>query len=72
MEIFWPVTSLPDALEPIARVLPLTYGVDGLREILIKGSDLGTTALQVDLGILAAMVVLLVVVATATIRREVA
>lgn len=70
--IFWPVSSLPDALEPVARVLPLTYAVDGLREILIKGSDLGTIALQVDLGVLATFVVLLVVVATATIRREVA
>lgn len=70
--IFWPVSSLPDALEPVAWVMPLTYAVDGLREILIKGSGLGTTALQVDLGVLAAVVVLLVVVATATIRREVA
>jgi ABC-2 type transport system permease protein len=70
--IFWPVTSLPDLLEPVARVLPLTYGVDGLREILIKGSGLGSANLQLDLGVLAAVVVLLVVVATATIRREVA
>jgi ABC-2 type transport system permease protein len=70
--IFWPVSSLPDALEPVARVLPLTYAVDGLRLILIKGADLGSAALQLDLGVLAAVVVLLVVVATATIRREVA
>ena len=70
--IFWPVSSLPDALEPIARVLPLTYAVDGLRAILVKGADLGTPALQFDLSVLAAVVVLLVVVATATIRREVA
>ena len=70
--IFWPVTSLPDVLEPVARVLPLTYGVDGLREILIKGSDLGSANLQLDLAVLGAVVVLLVGVATATIRREVA
>jgi ABC-2 type transport system permease protein len=70
--IFWPVTSLPDALEPVARVMPLTYAVEGLREVLIKGSDLGSATLQMDIGFLAAVVVLLVVVATATIRREVA
>jgi ABC-2 type transport system permease protein len=70
--IFWPVTSLPDALEPIARVLPITYAVEGLREVLIKGSDLGSATLQLDLAVLAAVVVVLVVVATATIRREVA
>ncbi len=70
--IFWPVSSLPDLLEPVARVLPLTYAVDGLREVLIKGSDLTSPALQLDLGVLAGVVVLLVAVATATIRREVA
>ncbi|HEX5147753.1 MAG TPA: ABC transporter permease [Candidatus Limnocylindrales bacterium] len=70
--IFWPVSSLPDVLEPVARILPLTYAVEGLREVLIKGSDLSSPALQLDLGVLAGVVVLLVVVATATIRREVA
>jgi ABC-2 type transport system permease protein len=70
--IFWPVSSLPDALEPIARVMPLTYAVEGLREVMIKGSGLGSPTLQLDLAVLAAVVVLLVVVATATIRREVA
>jgi ABC-2 type transport system permease protein len=70
--IFWPVTSLPDTLEPVARVLPITYAVEGLREVLIKGSDLSSPTLQLDLAVLAAVVVLLVVVATATIRREVA
>jgi ABC-2 type transport system permease protein len=70
--IFWPVSSLPEALEPVARVLPMTYAVDGLRLILIKGADLGSAALQFDLAVLAAVVVLLVLVATATIRREVA
>jgi ABC-2 type transport system permease protein len=70
--IFWPVSSLPEALEPVARVLPMTYAVDGLRLILIKGADMGSGALQLDLAVLAVVVVLLVVVATATIRREVA
>ncbi len=70
--IFWPVSSLPDALEPLARAMPLTYAVEGLREVLIKGSDLGSPTLQLDVGVLAAVVVLLVVLATATIRREVA
>lgn len=70
--IFWPVSSLPDALEPVARAMPLTYAVEGLREVLVKGSDLGSPTLQLDLGVLAAVAVLLVVVATLTIRREVA
>jgi ABC-2 type transport system permease protein len=70
--LLWPVSSLPDVLEPVARALPLTYAVDGLREVLIKGSDLGGGALQLDLAVLAGVVVLLAVLATGTIRREVA
>jgi ABC-2 type transport system permease protein len=70
--IFWPVSSLPGVLEPIARVLPMTYGIDGLREVLIKGSGLGHAAVQLDLAVLAGFAILLVVAATLTIRREVA
>jgi ABC-2 type transport system permease protein len=70
--VFWPVSSLPDALEPVARVLPLTYAVEGLREVLVKGADLASSTLQFDLGVLAAVAIILVILATATIRREVA
>lgn len=70
--LLWPVASLPDVLQPVARVMPLTYAVDGLREVLVKGSGVGSTALQLDVAVLAAVVVLLAVLATVTIRREVA
>ena len=70
--LLWPVSSLPDVLEPVARAMPLTYAVDGLREVLIKGADLGSAALQLDLAVLAGVVVLLAALAAVTIRREVA
>jgi ABC-2 type transport system permease protein len=70
--IFWPVDSLPELLRPIARLMPMTYGIDGLREVLIKGSDLATPAVQIDIAVLAGIALLLAVAATLTIRREVA
>jgi ABC-2 type transport system permease protein len=70
--LLWPISSLPDLLQPIARVLPLTYAIDGLREVLVKGSDLSSAALRFDLAILAAIAVFLAVLASLTIRREVA
>lgn len=70
--ILWPVESLPGVLEPIARLLPMTYGIDGLREVLVKGSSLSDAAVQIDIGILAGIALLLAVMATLTIRREVA
>jgi ABC-2 type transport system permease protein len=70
--LLWPIASLPDVLEPVARVLPLTYAIDGLREVLVKGSDLGSGTLQLDLAVLAGIALALAGLATATIRREVA
>jgi ABC-2 type transport system permease protein len=70
--LLWPISSLPELLQPIARLLPLTYAIDGLREVLIKGADLSSAALRLDLAVLAGIAILLAVVASLTIRREVA
>ncbi len=70
--VFWPVERLPDVLQWIAHVLPITYAVDALREVMIKGADLGSGAIQADLAILAAIAVVFVVLAAGTIKREVA
>jgi ABC-2 type transport system permease protein len=70
--IIWPVEQLPGILQPIARIMPMTYGIDGLREVLIKGSGLGDSAVQLDIIVLAGIAIVLAVAATLTIRREVA
>jgi ABC-2 type transport system permease protein len=70
--IFWPVDQLPDILQAVARVLPMTYAVDGLREVMLKGADLGSAVVQTDLAVLAGIAVLFVVLAAGTIKREVA
>jgi ABC-2 type transport system permease protein len=69
--VLFPVSSMPDILQAIARVLPLTYATDGLRQVVIRGADLTYGALQVDLLVLAAFVAVFAVLASATIRREV-
>lgn len=70
--VFWSISSLPDPLQPIARVLPLTYAIDGLRNVLIRGESLASQTLQVDLLVLLLVAVVLIVLGAATIRREVA
>ena len=69
--VLFPVSSMPDVLQAIARVLPLTYATDGLRQVVIRGADLGYGALQLDVLVLAAFVAVFAVLASATIRREV-
>lgn len=70
--IFWPVETLPPVLQPIAHLLPLTYAVDGLRKVIIAGADLASSAVQLDLAVLAGIAAFFVVLAATTIRREVA
>jgi ABC-2 type transport system permease protein len=70
--IFWPIERLPDFLQAVARVLPMTYAVDGLRSVMLKGADLTDGGVQLDLVVLIGIALFFVVLATATIKREVA
>ena len=70
--IFWPIETLPDLLQPVARALPITYAVEGLREVFIAGADLASATVQLDLAVLTGIAALFVVLAAATIRREIA
>jgi ABC-2 type transport system permease protein len=69
--IFWPIDALPGVLQPIAWLMPMTYGIDGLREVLVKGSGLDVWQVQLDLLVLAGIALLLAGLAALTIRREV-
>jgi ABC-2 type transport system permease protein len=70
--ILWPVERLPDVLQSIAHALPLTYAVEGLREVMLKGSDLTSTVVQKDLLVLGGIALFFVFLASLTIKREVA
>jgi ABC-2 type transport system permease protein len=69
---FWPIEQLPSLLQPVARILPVTYAIDGLRQVMIAGADLSSAQVQLDLGVLAGIAAVFVILAAATIRREVA
>jgi ABC-2 type transport system permease protein len=70
--VFWPVDRLPDVLRAIAQVMPVKYAVDALREVMLKGADIGAEAVRNDLLVLAGIALFFVVLASATIKREVA
>ena len=69
---FWPIDQLPALLQPIARILPVTYAIDGLRQVMIAGADLTSGQVLLDLGVLIGIAAFFVVLAAGTIRREVA
>ena len=70
--ILFPVSTEPQALQYVSNVLPLTYAVSGLRDVMVKGADLTWTSLQIDVGVVAGFVVLLIVAGVATLRRRLA
>ena len=70
--VLFPVGNLPDVLQPLVRIMPVTYAVDGLRQVFIRGADLGSSALLGDLGVLALIAVFFATIASLTIRRDVA
>ncbi len=65
--LLWPVSQMPDYLQWIAKFLPLTYGVDGIRALMLQGQSLLDTGKEV--GVLAAYAVALMVLASLTLRR---
>ena len=70
--ILVPVSGEPGWMQVISKVLPLTYAVDGLRSVMIRGADLSWAALQLDTGVVFGFCVLMVVLASLTLRRRVA
>jgi ABC-2 type transport system permease protein len=70
--ILFPVATEPKVLQVVSDVLPLTYAVNGMRDIMIKGGDLSWGSLQLDAGVVAAFCVLLIAAGSATLRRRLA
>lgn len=70
--ILVPVSTEPGWMQVLSRVLPLTYAVDGLRAVMIRGADLSWPSLQLDTAVVAGFCILVVVLAALTLRRRVA
>jgi ABC-2 type transport system permease protein len=65
--LLWPVDQMPDYLQWIANFLPLTYGVEGIKAMMIQGQNL--LDIIKDVGIIAAYAAVLMVLAALTTRR---
>jgi ABC-2 type transport system permease protein len=65
--LLWPVEQMPEYLQWIARFLPLTYGVDGIRALMLQGQ--GLLDIGKEIGVLAGYAAGLMVLASLTLRR---
>ena len=69
--VLFPVTSLPEVLQPLVALMPLSYSVDALRQVFIRGAGLDVWEVQRDLLVLGGIALLFAFVASRTIRRDV-
>lgn len=62
---FWPVSIMPSFLQLVARVLPLTYVSEGLRDTMVVGN---TSAALLNLGAVSAFAVAFIVIGAKVTR----
>jgi ABC-2 type transport system permease protein len=65
--LFIEISQMPEYLQWIAKFLPLTYGVEGIRALMLQGQSL--LDIGKDIGVLAAYAAGLLVLAALTLRR---
>ena len=65
--VIWPVEQMPDYLQWLSVILPLTYAVDGLRDIMLAGKTLLDVAFE--LLVLIGFAVIMSIMAALTLRR---
>jgi ABC-2 type transport system permease protein len=66
--LLWPVSQMPEYLQWFANCLPLTYGVDGIRAMMLEGQSL--LDIGKDIGVLAAYAIGLLILAALSLRRS--
>jgi ABC-2 type transport system permease protein len=66
--MFWPVSTLPNYLQALSYIMPLTYANDALQGIMVRGVGLGD--IWFDLAALLAFAVVMVVLSTLTLNKQ--
>jgi ABC-2 type transport system permease protein len=51
--VFFPIETMPGWLHPVAKVLPLTYFVDGIREGMVYAEGLNNGSMWLNFGVMA-------------------
>ena len=67
---FWAVEEMPDFLQPLAYLMPITYANRALRDVMLKGW--GLADIWPNLAVLVGLAAILVALGALTMRKEVA
>lgn len=66
--VIWPVEQMPDYLQWLSAILPLTYAVEGLRDIMLNGKSLIDVGF--DLVVLVVFTIVTSILAAVVLRRS--
>jgi ABC-2 type transport system permease protein len=66
--VFWPIEAVPTLLRPISNFIPLTYAVDGMRSVMIRGWGIGDVLFQ--FGVLIIFACVMLVLSTYGLKRR--
>ncbi len=66
--VFWPLEAVPLVLRPISYFIPLTYAVDGLRSVMIRGW--GVDGIWFQLAVLLLFAVVMLLLSTWALKRR--
>lgn len=56
--LFWPIESIPSYLQPLSYVIPLRYGIDAERSIMLRGWGVGEIWVDIIILVLFALLTL--------------
>jgi ABC-2 type transport system permease protein len=66
--VFWPIEAVPTLLRPVSYFIPLTYAVEGLRSVMIRGWSVD--GIWVQLIILIGFAIAMLVLSTWGLKRR--
>lgn len=66
--LFWPIESIPGYLQPLSYIIPLRYGIDAERSIMLRGWDLGE--IWVDIFVLIVFAILTLSASVLLLKRK--
>jgi ABC-2 type transport system permease protein len=66
--VFWPIQAFPSWLQPLSKIVPLTYAADAARAVMIRGWGFGE--ILVDILALLTFVVLFMLASVLSLRRR--
>ena len=66
--VFWPLEAVPNLLRPVSYFVPLTYAVEGMRSVMIRGWSVD--GIWLELLILTAFAIAMLVLSTYGLKRR--